>query len=56
MTHVLAKISGWAQFGLTLLSQFASNQPHGWSQWLVAIASGAAAVGIHASSNTDGTK
>jgi hypothetical protein len=57
MTHILAKIGGWAQFGLTLLAGFANQGvPHGWASWLTAIASLAAAVGIHASSNTDGTK
>lgn len=57
MTHVLAKIGGWAQFGLQLLASFSSNPaPHGWAQWLTVIASGLAAVGIHAASSTDGTK
>ena len=56
MTHILAKIGGWAQFGLTLLTQLASSQPHGWAQWLTVLASGAAAVGIHAASSTDGSK
>jgi hypothetical protein len=56
MKHVVAKIGGWSQFILTLVSTLANNQPHGWAQWLTAIASGAAAIGIHAASNTDGTK
>jgi hypothetical protein len=56
MTHWLAKIGGWAQFALTLIGTFANNQPHGWAQWVTALASGLAAVGIHAASSTDGTK
>jgi len=57
MTHVIAKIGGWAQFILTLLGQLsAAGAPHGFWGWLTVIASGAAAVGIHAASNTDGTK
>jgi hypothetical protein len=56
MVQILSKVGAWAQFGLTLLTQLATQQPHGWAQWLTVIASGAAAVGIHAASNTDGTK
>ena len=57
MTHVLAKIGGWAQFALQLLAQFSqAGTPHGWAQWLTVVASGLAAVGIHAAANTDGTK
>jgi len=57
MTHIFAKIGGWAQFALTLLAQFSQQgTPHGWAGWLAAIGSLAAAVGIHAAANTDGTK
>lgn len=56
MSHWLAKIGGWAQFGLVTLSQLAQSAPHGWAQWLTVVASGLAAIGIHAASNTDGTK
>lgn len=53
MSKTLAIIGGWAQFGLQLLSGFAANgTPHGWAGWLTTIASLAAAVGIHAASNT----
>jgi hypothetical protein len=41
---------------LVALSQLAQNQPHGWAQWLTVAGSGLAAIGIHAASNTDGTK
>jgi len=52
MNGILGKIGGWAQFGLTLFAQFANGgTPHGWAGWLVSIASLAAAIGIHASSN-----
>jgi hypothetical protein len=56
MTKWVGIIGGWAQFGLTLLAQVATNQPKGWAQWLVMIASGAAAIGIHAAASTDGVK
>jgi hypothetical protein len=52
MNGTLAKIGGWAQFGLALFGQFAqAGTPHGWAGWLASIASLAAAVGIHAASN-----
>lgn len=52
MNGTLGKIAGWAQFGLVLFGQFAQQgTPHGWAGWLTSIASLAAAVGIHASSN-----
>jgi hypothetical protein len=56
VTHILSKIGGWTQFGLTLITQLSQSQPHGWAQWLTILASGAAAVGIHAASSTDGSK
>lgn len=56
MTHWFAKIFGWAQFGVTAAVQIFAQPVHGWQGWLTAIASLAAAVGIHAASNTDGTK
>lgn len=57
MNHWLAKIMGWTQFGLQALQQVSqSGQPHGWASWVTTIASGALAVGMHAASNTDGTK
>lgn len=58
-SHVLAKILGWGQFGLNLVGQATANgasAPHGWQQWLAMGASFAMALGMHASSNTDGTK
>jgi hypothetical protein len=51
MNGWLAKIGGWALFGLTALSQIGSNQPHGWQGWLQTIGALVAAVGIHAASN-----
>lgn len=57
MSHVFAKLGGWLQFAVTTVGQVsASGAPHGWAGWLTEIASLAAAVGIHAASNTDGTK
>jgi len=56
MSHWLAKIVGWGQFGIVTIGQLAQAQPHGWAQWLTVVASGLAAIGIHAASNTDGTK
>lgn len=55
-SHVLAKIGGWAQFALNLLGQVqqSGSAPHGWAGWLSMIGSLAAAVGIHAASNTSG--
>jgi hypothetical protein len=56
-THVWAKIAGWAQFALQLFGQVTSGAPpHGVMGWLTLAGSLLAAVGIHASSNTDGTK
>jgi len=56
-THIFAKIGGWAQFILNVLGQVSQQGvPHGWASWLSMIGSLAAAVGIHAASNTDGTK
>jgi len=56
MTHWLAKLGGWAFFGLTLVSQLTQTAPHTLSGWLQTIGAGIAAIGIHAASNTDGTK
>ena len=58
MTHILAKIFGWTQFGVTAITQLVSAQgaPHGVFGWLTLLGSLAAAVGIHAASSTDGTK
>jgi hypothetical protein len=57
MTHVIAKIGGWAQFGLQMLGQLGqSGTPHNWMGWLTMAGSLAAAIGIHAASNTDGQK
>jgi hypothetical protein len=54
-THLWAKIAGWLQFAVVTLGQVqASGTPHGWAGWLTEIASLAAAVGIHAASNTGG--
>jgi len=57
-SHVLAKIMGWLQFGMGALGQVTQSggTPHGWAAWLTMLASLGAAIGIHASSNTDGTK
>ena len=52
----LAKIFGWIQFGITAANQV-FNTPggvHGWTGWLVSIASLAAAIGIHGAASTDG--
>jgi hypothetical protein len=53
-THLIAKIFGWLQFGLQVGNQVFSQPIHGWPGWLASIASLAAAVGIHAASNTAG--
>jgi hypothetical protein len=53
-THLIAKIFGWIQFGLQVGNQVFSQPVHGWAGWLASIASLAAAVGIHAASNTAG--
>ena len=56
-SSITAKVFGWAQFGLQLLTSIGQGSaPHGWAQWLTFGSSLAAAIGIHASSNTDGTK
>jgi len=57
-SHLLAKIMGWAQFGLTTLGQVtdAGGLPHGPVGWIGLAGSLLAAIGIHASSNTDGTR
>lgn len=55
--HVLAKLFGWLQFATNTAGQIAqsgSAAPHGWAAWLQFAASLAAAVGIHAASNTGG--
>lgn len=49
-----AKIFGWIQFGVTAASQVFASPVHGWQGWLTAIASLAAAVGIHGAASTDG--
>lgn len=54
--HWYAKILGWLQFGVTAATQILSQPIHGWQGWLTTVASGMAAVAIHASSSTDGTK
>lgn len=55
-TSTWAKIAGWAQFGLQILSGAKSGGvPHGWAGWLTYAASLAAAIGIHGASNTSGT-
>jgi hypothetical protein len=56
MKSTLAKIFGWAFFGLQTISQMGQQggTPHGWAGWLGVIASGAMAVAVHASSNTAG--
>jgi hypothetical protein len=56
MTHWLAKIGGWAFFGLNLVGTMASHSPHGFSDWMQTVAAGLAAIGIHAASSTDGSK
>jgi hypothetical protein len=53
--NLLAKISGWAMFGLQLFQQVSANVPHGASAWIGTAASLMAAVGIHAASSTGGT-
>jgi len=53
-THWYAKVFGWLQFGLQAANQIFGQPVHGWAGWLTSIASLAAAVGIHAASNTDG--
>jgi hypothetical protein len=44
MTHILAKVGGWGFFGLTLLQQFATQHPHGFSDWMQLLGAGVAAV------------
>lgn len=59
-SSTISKVAGWASFAALLLQGFLTQQAqtpaHGWAQWLTAVAGLAAAVGIHASSSTDGTK
>jgi hypothetical protein len=55
-THLVAKVFGWAQFLLTVLAQATQGGvPHSAGGWIGLIGSLAAAVGIHAASNTAGT-
>jgi hypothetical protein len=55
-THLIGKIFGWAQFLLQVLAQATQGGlPHGAGGWIGLIGSLAAAIGIHAASNTDGT-
>lgn len=55
-TSVLAKIFAWAQFLAAVIAQATQGGlPHGVGGWLTLLASLAAAVGIHAASNTSGT-
>jgi hypothetical protein len=49
-------VGGWGFFGLTLLQQFATQHPHGFSDWTQLVGAAVAAVGIHAASSTDGSK
>ena len=53
-THLFAKIFGWLQFAVQVGAQLGTQAPHGVQGWLGTIASGIAAVAIHAASNTDG--
>lgn len=56
MQKTLAKIFGWAFFGLQLASSiFAAGSPHGAAGILQAIGAGAAAVGVHLASNSGPT-
>lgn len=50
----LAKIAGWAQFGLiTFVNMFGGGQiPHGWQAWTVVAASLATAIATHGAANS----
>lgn len=53
MSNVIAKISGWLQFAFMAANQVAlQGSIHGWAGWLTTIASLAAAIGIHAASES----
>ena len=57
--HILAKILGWAQFGVQLFSQVAQQvqpggAPHGAFSWITLLSSLGVAVGVHAAASTDG--
>lgn len=57
MNANLAKIFGWAQFGLTTVSQVLSTGvPHNAQGWVGMLGSLLMAVGIHAAGSTDGAK
>jgi hypothetical protein len=54
---LIAKIFGWAQFLVPVLSQAATGgSPHGFAGWATLVGSLLGAVGIHAASSTEGTK
>ncbi len=58
-SHWWAKLLGWGQFVLNTAGQVAASPgglPHGPIGWISLGASLLTAVGIHASSNTDGTR
>lgn len=56
-SSLLAKIFGWAQFGLQVFGQVATGPlPHGWAGWTAFFGSLASAVAIHHASSTDGSK
>jgi hypothetical protein len=57
-SSILAKILGWAQFGISAVAQGtqASGLPHGAFGWLTLLGSLATAVALHHASSTDGSK
>jgi len=56
MWNVLAKIGGWAQFGVAVLDKVVATHPTHLTDWLALTVSLLAAVGIHAAASTDGAK
>jgi len=56
-SHWYAKVFGWGLLGLQVAAQATQGGlPHGFAGWTQLAGSLLAAIGIHAASNTDGTK
>lgn len=51
---LIAKVFGWLQFLLPVVSSIATTGVHGVAGWLTTIGTLAGAIGIHAASSTGG--
>lgn len=57
MKHILAKVLGWGQLGLTAIEQASNGHfPQNKAEWIRLLTSAALAFAVHHAASTDGTK